>query len=55
MMPLMVRVVTALVVGSLLWLALDPPSLLRVWIYGSWAVGVAYVGWILAAQWEDTE
>lgn len=54
-MPHIVRLITALVVGSLLWLAFAPPSLLRIWIYGSWALGVAYVGWILAAQWEETE
>jgi hypothetical protein len=54
-MPHIVRLVTALVAGFLLWLAFDPPSLLRIWIYGSWALGVVWIGLVLAAQWKDTE
>ena len=54
MMSGIVRLVTVLVVGFFVFLALDPPSLLRISIYGSWALVVAYMGWILAAYCEDT-
>lgn len=54
-MSLMVRLLTALLASSLVWLGFTPPSILRIWIYGLWALGVIYMGLILAAEWEVTD
>ncbi len=44
-MPTLFRTVAAAVTGALLYLAFDPPSFLRVFIFGWLAISVFWVGW----------
>ncbi len=52
-MPTLLRMFTALLAGTMIWLAFTPPTFLRVWLFGLLTIGTLYVGLTLAAYWDD--
>ncbi len=48
--PLFYRAAGAALFLFFWWKALDPPSLLRIWIFGLWGTAAFALLWILAAH-----
>ncbi len=48
--PLLYRAAGVALFGLFWWKALDPPSLLRIWIFGLWGAGAFALLWMYAAH-----
>ncbi len=50
MSTLLYRAAGAALLGFFWWKALDPPSLLRIWIFGLWGTAAFVLFWMFSAH-----